>query len=72
MSQISKITTRWRHQTYLREGNKSQSIQEAEATLRRQRRMLKNSMVKHMVTGARVVRGLDWKWRDQVRIYFFM
>ena len=29
--------------------------------------MLKNSMVKHMVTGARVVRGLDWKWRDQVR-----
>lgn len=22
-------------------------------------------MVKHMVVGARVVRGLDWKWRDQ-------
>lgn len=22
-------------------------------------------MVKYMVVGARVVRGLDWKWRDQ-------
>lgn len=22
-------------------------------------------MVKNMVVGARVVRGLDWKWRDQ-------
>ena len=22
-------------------------------------------MVKHMVVGARVARGIDWKWRDQ-------
>ena len=24
-----------------------------------------SQMVKQMVVGARVVRGLDWKWRDQ-------
>ena len=42
------------------------AAKEAEAALRKQRRLLKNSMVKHMVAGARVIRGLDWKWRDQV------
>jgi E3 ubiquitin-protein ligase HECTD1 len=30
---------------------------EAEAALRRQRRLLKNNMVRHMLTGAKVVRG---------------
>ncbi|XP_045592410.2 E3 ubiquitin-protein ligase HECTD1 isoform X16 [Procambarus clarkii] len=41
------------------------AAKEAEANLRRQRRLVKSQMVKHMVVGARVVRGLDWKWRDQ-------
>ena len=41
------------------------AAKEAEAALRKQRRLLKNSMVRHMVTGARVTRGLDWKWGDQ-------
>ena len=30
---------------------------EVEAALRRQRRLMKNNMVRHMLTGARVVRG---------------
>uniref|UniRef100_A0A0K8T796 E3 ubiquitin-protein ligase n=1 Tax=Lygus hesperus TaxID=30085 RepID=A0A0K8T796_LYGHE len=38
---------------------------EAEASLRKQRRLLKTQVVKQMVVGARVVRGIDWKWRDQ-------
>ncbi|XP_037777240.1 E3 ubiquitin-protein ligase HECTD1-like isoform X18 [Penaeus monodon] len=38
------------------------AAKEAEANLRRQRRLVKSQ---HMVVGARVVRGLDWKWRDQ-------
>ncbi len=33
------------------------AAKEAEAALRRQRRILKNNMVRHMLTGARVVRG---------------
>ncbi|KAK3859367.1 hypothetical protein Pcinc_034518 [Petrolisthes cinctipes] len=41
------------------------AAKEAEANLRRQRRLVKSQMVKNMVVGARVVRGLDWKWRDQ-------
>ena len=41
------------------------AAKEAEAALRKQRRIMKNNMVRHMVTGARVVRGIDWKWRDQ-------
>ncbi|XP_045131786.1 E3 ubiquitin-protein ligase HECTD1-like isoform X6 [Portunus trituberculatus] len=41
------------------------AAKEAEANLRRQRRLVKSQMVKYMVVGARVVRGLDWKWRDQ-------
>lgn len=41
------------------------AAKEAEANLRRQRRLLRNQILKHLVVGARVVRGLDWKWRDQ-------
>ena len=41
------------------------AAKEAEAALRKARRLLRTNMVKHMVVGARVVRGLDWKWRDQ-------
>ena len=38
------------------------AAKEAEANLRRQRRIIRNQK---MVVGARVVRGLDWKWRYQ-------
>ena len=38
---------------------------EAEASLRKQRRLVKTQVVKQMIVGARVVRGIDWKWRDQ-------
>merc|ERR1719228_3009966 len=41
------------------------AAKEAEAALRKARRLLRTNMVKHMVVGAKVVRGLDWKWRDQ-------
>ncbi|KAJ8931073.1 hypothetical protein NQ314_016102 [Rhamnusium bicolor] len=38
---------------------------EQEAHLRKQRRLVKSQLLKHMTVGARVVRGVDWKWRDQ-------
>ncbi|CAB0012965.1 unnamed protein product [Nesidiocoris tenuis] len=38
---------------------------EAEASLRKQRRLLRTQVVKQMIVGARVVRGIDWKWKDQ-------
>ncbi len=38
---------------------------EAEANVRRQRRFIRTQVLKQMVPGARVVRGIDWKWRDQ-------
>lgn len=41
------------------------AAKEAEAHLRKQRRVLKTQILKHMTVGARVVRGIDWKWRDQ-------
>ncbi|KAL8608279.1 hypothetical protein ACOMHN_042146 [Nucella lapillus] len=41
------------------------AAREAEATLRRQRRLMRTHVLKQMVPGARVVRGMDWKWRDQ-------
>ncbi|XP_065332241.1 E3 ubiquitin-protein ligase HECTD1 isoform X2 [Cloeon dipterum] len=41
------------------------AAKEAEANLRRQRRLLRTQVLKHLSVGARVVRGLDWKWRDQ-------
>uniref|UniRef100_A0A2P2I0N7 E3 ubiquitin-protein ligase n=2 Tax=Hirondellea gigas TaxID=1518452 RepID=A0A2P2I0N7_9CRUS len=40
-------------------------LKEAEAAVRRHRRIIKQQMLKKMVVGARVVRGIDWKWRDQ-------
>ena len=41
------------------------AAREAEANLRRQRRVLRTHVLKQMMPGARVVRGMDWKWRDQ-------
>ena len=41
------------------------AAKEAEQLLRRQRRLMRTHVLKHMVIGARVIRGLDWKWRDQ-------
>ncbi|CAH1173687.1 unnamed protein product [Phaedon cochleariae] len=38
---------------------------EQEAHVRKQRRLVKSQLLKHMAVGARVVRGVDWKWRDQ-------
>lgn len=40
-------------------------MKEAEANLRRQRRLFRSQVMKYIVPGARVVRGIDWKWRDQ-------
>ena len=42
-----------------------EAAKEAEAAMRKARRTLRTNMVRHMVAGARVVRGIDWKWRDQ-------
>ncbi|CAD6233691.1 GSCOCG00007258001-RA-CDS [Cotesia congregata] len=41
------------------------AAREAEAGVRRQRRLIKTQVLKHLVAGARVARGLDWKWKDQ-------
>ena len=41
------------------------AAKEAEANLRKQRRLMRTHILKHMAIGARVIRGLDWKWRDQ-------
>ncbi|XP_006006427.1 E3 ubiquitin-protein ligase HECTD1 isoform X5 [Latimeria chalumnae] len=41
------------------------AAKEAEANLRRQRRLVRSQAQKYMVQGARVIRGIDWKWRDQ-------
>ena len=41
------------------------AAKEAEVGVRKQRRHVRMHMLKQMVPGARVVRGLDWKWRDQ-------
>ncbi|GFO27459.1 E3 ubiquitin-protein ligase hectd1-like protein, partial [Plakobranchus ocellatus] len=41
------------------------AAREAEANLRRQRRVLRTQVLKQMMPGARVIRGMDWKWRDQ-------
>ncbi|XP_055386638.1 E3 ubiquitin-protein ligase Ufd4 isoform X2 [Condylostylus longicornis] len=37
---------------------------EAEAKIRRERRQIR-AQLKHITTGARVVRGVDWRWEDQ-------
>ena len=36
-----------------------------EAALRRQRRLIRSQMLKHLNVGSKVVRGVDWKWKDQ-------
>ncbi|XP_065564117.1 E3 ubiquitin-protein ligase HECTD1-like isoform X3 [Artemia franciscana] len=41
------------------------AAREMEAQVRKQRRHIKNNVLKHLQPGARVVRGVDWKWRDQ-------
>ncbi|XP_076239788.1 ubiquitin fusion-degradation 4-like isoform X7 [Calliopsis andreniformis] len=41
------------------------AAREAEAGVRKQRRLIKYQVLRHLVAGARVARGLDWKWRDQ-------
>ena len=41
------------------------AAKEAEANVRKQRRHIRLHMLKQMLPGARVMRGLDWKWRDQ-------
>lgn len=41
------------------------AAKEAEAILRKQRRHIRTHILKQMCPGARVVRGMDWKWRDQ-------
>ncbi|CAG9766512.1 unnamed protein product [Ceutorhynchus assimilis] len=38
---------------------------EQEAQLRKQRRLVKMQLLRYMTVGARVIRGVDWKWRDQ-------
>ncbi|XP_043269545.1 E3 ubiquitin-protein ligase HECTD1 isoform X3 [Venturia canescens] len=41
------------------------AAREAEAGVRRQRRLIRTQVLRHLVAGARVARGLDWKWKDQ-------
>ena len=33
--------------------------------VKKQRKHIKQSVMKKLVVGARVVRGVDWKWREQ-------
>ncbi|KAH8244435.1 hypothetical protein KR026_009855 [Drosophila bipectinata] len=40
------------------------SVKEAEAKIRRERRQIR-AQLKHMTTGAKVIRGVDWRWEDQ-------
>ncbi|XP_011314687.1 E3 ubiquitin-protein ligase HECTD1 isoform X8 [Fopius arisanus] len=41
------------------------AAREAEAGVRKQRRLIRTQVLRHLVAGARVARGLDWKWKDQ-------
>lgn len=41
------------------------AAREVEAALRRQRRLIRSQMLKHLSVGSKVVRGMDWKWKDQ-------
>ena len=41
------------------------AAREVEAALRRQRRLIRSQMLKHLNVGSKVVRGVDWKWKDQ-------
>ncbi|ALC39182.1 CG5604 [Drosophila busckii] len=40
------------------------TLKEAEAKTRRERRQIR-AQLKHITSGARVVRGVDWRWDDQ-------
>lgn len=40
------------------------AAKENEARIKKERRLLR-SQIKHIQPGARVMRGIDWKWRDQ-------
>ena len=41
------------------------AAKESEWLLRRQRRLQRTHLLKQMLPGGRVVRGMDWKWREQ-------
>ena len=41
------------------------AARDAEASLRRQRRLLRTHILRQITPQMRVVRGLDWKWKDQ-------
>uniref|UniRef100_A0A8D8T0U6 E3 ubiquitin-protein ligase n=1 Tax=Cacopsylla melanoneura TaxID=428564 RepID=A0A8D8T0U6_9HEMI len=41
------------------------AAREAEANMRKARRLVRTQVMRHLIIGARVQRGLDWKWRDQ-------
>uniref|UniRef100_A0A3B5L5Y6 E3 ubiquitin-protein ligase n=1 Tax=Xiphophorus couchianus TaxID=32473 RepID=A0A3B5L5Y6_9TELE len=51
--------------TAICEDQLGKAVKEAEANLRRQRRIFRSQVMKYIVPGARVVRGIDWKWREQ-------
>ena len=40
------------------------AAREVEAALRRQRRLIRTQMLKHLTVGSKVVRGMDWKFKD--------
>ena len=41
------------------------AAKEIEAAVRSQRKHIKQNVMKKLAVGVRVVRGVDWKWRDQ-------
>ena len=41
------------------------AAREIEAMVKKQRKHVKSSVMRKLTTGARVVRGVDWKWREQ-------
>jgi E3 ubiquitin-protein ligase HECTD1 len=41
------------------------AAREMESALRKQRRLLRHQVKSQFTVGSRVVRGIDWKWRDQ-------
>ena len=41
------------------------AAREVEAAVKKQRKFIRQHVMKELATGARVVRGVDWKWRDQ-------
>lgn len=41
------------------------AAREVEAAVKKQRKFIRQHVMKELAIGARVVRGVDWKWRDQ-------